>query len=436
MTYKDVNIFDLNYEYCSENLGLLNLPSENNPRKGILFRILSLIKGILRHGILEKANKHKIEKNSILFFVMANNEYNSIKPISEELPNSFVFGKDHFINGYPLGKIYLFSLIFIPIVFCKFLICKNAYHKRSFSYAFDGFCLAYSSVYVLKKYLFRLQPKNIIISNQLGCFHRSLAFVAKELKIQTTYMQHASVTEEYDNLNMFSTILLEGEDSLIKYQNNGTNNKKIFLIGMPKSDRCFSNVSEFTGIESIGICTNGMDDILIFSKLISYLKQKLPNLIISVRPHPADRRKQEWLNIATKYNCEFSDVSTIESFDFLRNMDLIVSGDSNIHLESALLNIPSIYFDPNSLKLDWYGFVKNNLVYYSSDIASIYNYILTISHSWQNIRSKAKYYVESVNTIFDGKSKELATKIIQGDKIESYFNISKNNYGNTIFRIK
>mgnify|MGYP003675556341 FL=1 len=431
MNFRDVNIFDLNYEYCSENLGLLNLPPENNPRKGIVFRILSLFKGILRYGIFRKASKHKIEKNSILFFVMANNEYNSIKPISEELPNSFVFGKDQFKNGYPLGKIYLFSLIFIPIVFWKFLFCRKAYHKRSFSYAFDGFCLAYSSAYVLKKYLLRLQPKNIIISNQLGCFHRSLAFIAKELNIETIYMQHASVTEGYDNLNMFSTILLEGEDSLNKYQNNGTKNKKIFLVGMPKSDRSFLNIKKFTGINTIGICTNGMDDILLFSKLISSLKEKYPNLKINVRPHPADRRKEDWLNIATKYDCGFSDVSTIESFDFLRNMDLIISGDSNIHLESALLNIPSIYFDPHSLNLDWYDFVKN-----ASDISSAHDFILTISFSGQNVRSKAKYYVESVNSIFDGNSKELATKIIQGDKIEKFFNIFTDNYSNIIFRIK
>lgn len=431
-----LDIYDLNYEYCSEELGILNSPSDNLPQKGVFFRILSLIKGIVLHGILRKVNKCTIDKNAILFFVMAKNEYNSIKPIYEELPHSFILGKDDFKNGYPLGKIYLLSLIFIPIVFWKFLFCKNTYHKKSFSYTFDGFCLSYSSIYVLKKYLLKLQPQKIIISNQLSCFHRCLAYVAKELDIETIYMQHASVTEKFDNLNVFSSLLLEGEDSLMKYQNNGTKNKRIFLIGMPKLDRCFSNISEFSGIESIGICTNGTDDILVFSKLISYLKQKSPNIKISIRPHPCDRRKLEWLNIAEKYRCEFSDASVIESFIFLNNMDLIVSGDSNIHLEAALLNIPSIYFDPQSLKLDWYGFLKNNLVYYASDIASVYNFILTISVSGLSIRNKAKYYVESVNSIFDGNSTKLATKIIQGGEIEEFFNIFTDNYNNTVFRIK
>lgn len=432
-----LDIFDLNFEYCDEKLGNLNIPKDSLPKKSIFIRIVSLLKGIYVHGVLKNKNKNsKISSNKILFFAIAQNEKNSVFPIVSKLPNSEIFGIDNFQNGYPLGKIYWFSLLFIPVVFYRYYICSNPYHKKSFSYTFDGFCIAYSSNYILKKYLLKLKPKKIVIANQLSCFHRSLAYVAKELNIETIYMQHASVTENFSNLNIFSSALLEGEDSLIKFQMNGTKDKKLYLVGMPKFDKYYSYISDFKGINSIGICTNGMDSLKDFSDLIYFLTQKIPNIQIYVRPHPADRRKIEWLELAKQNNCLFSDVLEVNSFSFFEYIDLIISGDSNIHLEAALLNLPSIYFDPLGYKLDWYGFAKNNLVFYASDFNDIYEYISKLTISGMGIRNRAKYYVETVSSSFDGKSTELALKIIQDENLNNCFIENRDNNNNTIYRVK
>lgn len=431
-----IDIYDLNFEYCNEKLGILYSSEANLPKRGILTRILSLFKGIIIHGILKKRDRFKLDYNKILFFAIAQNEKNSVSPLVLQLPNSEIFGNDNFQNGYPLGKIYWFSLLFIPVVFYRYLICTNPYHKQSFSYAFDGFCIAYSSNYILKKYLLKLNPKKIVIANQLSCFHRSLAYVAKELKIETIYMQHASVTENFSNLNIFSSALLEGEDSLTKFQSNGTKDKKLYLVGMPKFDKYYSHISDFKGIKSIGICTNGMDSLNDFSELIYFLTNKIPNVQIYVRPHPADRRKLEWLELAKQNNCLFSDVLEVNSFSFFENVDLIISGDSNIHLEAALLNLPSIYYDPCRHKLDWYGFAKNNLVFYACDFNDIYEYISKLTLSGMAIRNKAKYYVETVGSSFDGKSTELALKIIQDEDLKNYFKENSDNNNNTIYRVK
>lgn len=430
-----LDIYDINYEYCSEDLGILNLPPTNLPKKGVFLRVLSQLKGVIKYSLKLKKDKY-LEKDSVLFFVFAQNEINSVKSIISELPNSKLFGIDDYKNGYPIGKIYWYSLIFIPIVFYRFLICKNTYHKRAFSYAFDGFCIAYSSKYVLKKYLTAIQPSKIIIANQLSFFHRSLAYAAKELDIETVYIQHASITENFSNLNVFSSALLEGEDSLLKYQRNGTVEKDLFLIGMPKFDKYFSKVSKEREIKSLGICTNGMDDLQSYSSLITLIKEKCSEIKIIVRPHPADRRKQEWCDLATNSDCFFSDVSIVESFNFFEDVNLIIAGDSNIHLEAALLNIPSIYFDPLGKKIDWYGFSSNNLVYYAGNALDIINHIQNIGSDFPDTRNKTKFYSESVNTSFDGKSSKLAAIVLMGKSVNNVFDLQLDQSRNKVYRIK
>jgi hypothetical protein len=431
-----LDIYNLNFQLCNENYGELNSEKDNLPQKGILLRIFSLFKGIFVHSILKKTTNTRIENNLILFFTLADNEKKSILPLKLKLSNSEIFGIDNFQNGYPLGQIYWFSLFFIPIVFFRYLFCLNPYHRKSYKYAFDGFCIAYSSNLILNQYLLRNKPKKIIITNQLSVFHRVLAYKCIELNIETIYIQHASLTENFSNLNIFSKVLLEGEDSLLKTQICGTTNKELYLVGVPKFDEYFKYISYSKGIKSIGICTNGMDDIYTFSELISFLKVNFPWIQISVRPHPADRRRNDWKSISVKYDCFFSDVFKIDSFDFLKNHDLLISGNSNIHLEAVLLNLPSIYFDPRNKKLDFYGFSKNNLVFYASDFYSIKKNIFYCSLEDVNVRTKAKYYVETVGSLFDGKSTELAVKIIQDENVETYFKKYNDNNNNIIFRVK
>jgi hypothetical protein len=429
-----LDIFDINYEMCSEKLGILNLPPDNLPKKGVLLRILSLVKRVFFYGIKKRKNSI-IEKNSILFFTMAENEVLSIEDIAKKVRGSYIFGIDSYKNGYPAAQIYFFSLFFIPVVFFRKLICKNEYHKKSFSYNFDGFCIAYSSRYVLRRYLRRTNPKKIIIANQLSVHHRSLAIVAKELSIETIYIQHASITKNFSSLNIFSKSFLEGEDSLKKVQTNGTINTTIYLIGMPKFDRYFDKVKKDEIVSSLGICTNGMDDFCAYERLISYISLAMPDIKIILRSHPSDRRKDEWLKLSVTHNISFSDVKMVKSFDFFDDVNLIISGDSNIHLEAALLNIPSIYFDPLKSKIDWYGFLTNNLVYYAEDEREVVKHINSFKLFIPSTRKKVKFYVENVSTIFDGKSSGLASLIIEEKQNSIPFIHEIDNHGNNIFRL-
>ena len=358
-----------------------------------------------------------------------------MSPIRNKIENSYLLGQKKFRNDFPFYSSYLIAIFFIPVVFIKYLFCKDAYLKKSFTYAFDGFCLAYAFAITLPIWIRNIQPRKIIISNQLSVYHRSLAAATYKLGIETIFMQHASVTDNFPPLINYHTALLEGEDALDKYQKNGSKNLKIYLIGMPKFDYYYGILNKKSTVENIGICTNGMDDIDRFEKLINKISLLNDAKNIYLRPHPSDRRFEEWSKISKKYNIKFSNVRVVNSFDFIGKVDLVIAGDSNILLEAALMNVSCIYFDSFNSNHDWYGFKKNGLVDYFNNIDLLLIRVGELIIEKKTTRNIAKKYIETVNTSFEGRSSQLAANILNDlDMKDSFFSKNDDN-DNIVYKI-
>ena len=134
MNFKNFDIFDLNYEYCSNEFGILDTPKDNLPKKGILLRILSLVNATLSSILKYKKRDSFIPTKSILFFGLNNNEILPFSNILSLDDSHHLIGNDRYSNGFPIIRIYLTSLFFIPIVLFYFFITKdevkNARTKR------------------------------------------------------------------------------------------------------------------------------------------------------------------------------------------------------------------------------------------------------------------------------------------------------------------
>lgn len=367
---------------------------------------------------------------------MAKNEVDSMAPIQRQIDNSFMLGQKNYRQDFPFFKSYLLAVFFIPFVLLKYLSCKDPYIKKSYFYAFDSFCLAYALYLTIPPWLKKISPNKVIICNQLNVFHRSLAKYAHEKNIETVFMQHASVSDNFPPLTDYRTAFFEGEDTLHKYQNNESCNLQLYLIGMPKADESFNFINKTNQVKNVGICTNQLDDIKKYENLVKELSNMKRLINIYVRPHPSDRRFSEWSTISKKYDINFSNSKIVHSFDFLKSVDLIIAGDSNIHLEATLMNITSIYYDPLKADLDFYDFKKNGMVEYFDDIKSLSNRVELLISKRESNRIKARYYNDIINTNFDGKSTELAVSILCDQNLDDFFvsQIDKNN--NTIHRLK
>jgi hypothetical protein len=249
------------------------------------------------------------------------------------------------------------------------------------------------------------------MSNDHLVWHRTLRMAAQKNSIPVVYIQHASVTEKFPKLE-FDLSLLEGRDALDKYSKKGVNGE-VALIGMPKFDKYYSKINHSKSVKSIGFCTNIHDDESFIEKLCFEMKSAFSEKIIILRPHPGDQRFSFYQNLIDKFKIEFSDWKTENPFEFLQKVDVNVAGESSVHLEAALMNVIPIHYKMNNKFFDHYSYIKNGLIQNKFEESNdLVNFILSIRKNKPNIRDRAKNYVDTVNTQYDGKSTQKAVEII------------------------
>jgi hypothetical protein len=440
MIYRGIDIFDINYELSSEEFGLLHLSKNNLPRKGILTRIL-----ILLYHAAAKVSKSSsgltktIGTDPTLLFGLSKNELDVLHAIAPHIDNSYVIGDDTYNNGFPLRRIYLRSLLYIPVVLWHFITCRKPFYRKSFAYAFDYYCLSYATIYHVEKYLGTVRPANLVIANHAAFFHRIFNVLSARQGVRNIYIQHASLISNFPSLGNYEIALLEGEDSLQKLQNGRNRDLKVYLVGMAKLDVFIKNKKkeDVNKSKRIGICTNGLDSMELYQPLITRLKKEFADFEIIVRPHPADIRKEKWIELTKDNQVLFSDFGTTISFDFLGELDILIAGESNIHLEAACLNVPSVYFDTEGQCRDWYGFYKNGLVQYAGDVDQLITCVRDCIDHPKNVKKIAKFYIDSLKTPFEGRTSELAGMIISCEEEANHnFERTTDVYNNSILKLK
>lgn len=413
LSYK--KIIDLNYCNSSENVNLLSY-SSHLPKFGAIEQFFKFFKSMFGHLILGFHPLRLIApKRRIMFFYITKNNFDSLKPIANLLPNSvLITAYPKWKQGYliPMFFAYLFSLPFLPTLLC-YIYKSKGYQGKSFSSFFKQYWLTFGFYYFLRIYLRLTVPKAIVVANDHRPEPRTLVLVAQELKIATFYIQHASVSEKFPPLN-FDYALLEGKDSLSKYSKIGEIKSKVFLIGMAKFDKYFLEINKSVKLTKLGICTNKLDPLDKVSDLTRYLSKRFAAIELFLRPHPGKANKYKLFhqNLALRVSARYSDPETESTFVFLKKVDAIIACRSSILLEAALLNVYPIYYDYTNKKMDGYGYVRNNLADYVNNYKNLEVIIERLIRYKPYIRNRTKYYCETVGTENDGKSAELAKDII------------------------
>lgn len=282
------------------------------------------------------------------------------------------------------------------------------YGKKAFrymDYIFKGVGQYEASVQFLKKF----RPQYIVFANDHSIFPRAFLMAAKTLHIPTIYIQHASVTPYFPPLD-FDLNLLEGQATLDQYAANGALGGEVKFVGMPKFDPYINCRNTNKKVTRIGVCSNMMDDTKVVEAFLKNLSEVLPELTITFRPHPADTTSFV-LPKNVKHSTKEEPV-----FDFLQKQDLIIAGNTSIHLEAVLLNVVSVYYEYTPFKediRDMYRYCKNGLTPHALD----FEYLLQLIEKEKKeknteIHKKAVYYNAVVGTEYEGKSGELAVQYI------------------------
>ena len=409
-----LDIFELNYEFSSEKLGSAQtVPIRGFKSKPLYIHFILifyyLIRSALKHLLIRKK---RVDIKDILFFSVGIKHAWALNYVAKKVPKSCIIDPSEGLSEHlPPFKIRLYSLFFIPLVLKKYFNSRG-YERKSFHYVFDYYLLIYGSYIVFRSFFQKHPVKAIVVANHYSPKCTTFVKAARDENIKTFYIQHAQVGENFPSLN-FDYALLEGFDALEKYDSCGHSNTKVFLIGMPRIDPFISSINQKRKLRQLGICVNSVDTYYKVENVIKKLKCDFPTLNLILRPHPGDPDLKKWQETSSKYSLTYSNPLKEEAFAFLTKVDAIIVGDSSIALEAALLNVYPIYYDFPGLYLDYYTYIKNGLIdKHTNNYEDIRKWINELYQYKPDIRQRTKRYCDTVATIFDGKSSELAAKII------------------------
>lgn len=419
--YKSIflDIYDLNFSIGSETLGkkVSFLPKKGKARRSIIYHIgvffIHLLKS-LKH--ITRAFPLHRPRGKILFYACSKNQKDCLLPIEEKTSEALFVGgsvtSDLNVDiQFPLFFAHIISIFYFPVLLFHFYRARG-FRKESFFYHLDEYWLTYGYFTVSWLWLDYLAPGLLCFANDHSMPARMVAFVAKNKKITTLYIQHAAVTDQFPPL-IYDYALLEGMDSLQKYAKIGNSNARVYLIGKPKSDAYYPYISKNQHVNAVGISLGRRDQVDRVEKICKILRQAYPELEIWLRPHPGDKRQREWDRIAAAFGLKKSDSDTELSFDYLCKIDAMIAEYSNMLLEAVLLNVFPICCELSGAHTDWYGFAEQGLVEYFSDPHQVVRLVGELIIDKPSVRERAKFFCATIGTAYDGCSTTLALKIFK-----------------------
>lgn len=417
-----------NFLYFSKGIDLSYLKDRSVAAATCLFIVKSCYRIIYS---LYHLRRHWGTGGKVIFYGYSESNLHALQDIYKSTNAKACFVLERYMVAEPSCKLFpkglsaLFSLCMLPISLFDFWMVYrtlDTLHKAHFRRGADSLLDTYGRLLASKLWLKWSRPSAIVTS----CDHRyeDLIFfhLAQQKNIPTFYLQHASVNENFPPLSM-DYALLDGRDALEKYQGiNAESPTEIFLIGVPKFDKFKKDINNKEKVQRIGYALNGLEKLENVVPTCAELRNYYPDIELVVRPHPMLLNQAEfrtaYLAVEKKLK-ELPGVSVSDSrkqgvFEYLKEIDLLIAGDSNIHLEATLLNVYCIYYSDteNHAIRDWYGFIRNGLIDEARSVDHLINLIKNVVSEKPNVRYRAKRYCETVDTEMDGKSTSYAAAIL------------------------
>jgi hypothetical protein len=414
-----LDIWDINFFFSDPNAlewSLIQLESPKNRfRKGFFIQMFLFFSRMARcfyRLFIWKLEKNRIDK-PIVFLGLTKNQIDSLTPVYEKTKDFALIIDGTRNSNWNLLIIYAYlaSLFFFPFALKDF-ITSNGVNKKGIGYNLAFHWLTYGMYFVVRVLLHKIKIKAVVLANDHIMETRVVLKAAKDEEIITFYMQHASVTRVFPPLNV-NYALLEGSDALEHYEAAGLSNTEAFLIGSPRFDHYVESINTLKKLESLGVCVNLLDPYDRVINLLTALQTRFPEVLITLRIHPREKNRGVWEELSNLLAIGYSDSLREGVYDFLKKVDTIIAGNSNVHLDAAMLNVFPIYYDfPADRRKLYYSFLQKGLCNEVESISSACDLVEKLILCKPNIRKRAKEYIDTINSKFDGHSCELATRII------------------------
>ena len=353
----------------------------------------------------------------VLFYAPELNNQRAILPIVENMPSDkYTFWKS--TDDLPKREIFLRSLLLLPLFIYLYLRSGNEDRKLIGSFSWDF--MKASGVYkTLEKVLSRNpQLKMIVMASDQDIECRIMIDLAKKYHYKTLYVQHASVSEYFPALN-FTYSFLDGMESYEKYLRCGNVSGNVFLSGGTRFDM-FYKFKKVGKKYDVGIAYNDVDDLEVIMRLCMFIKDNYTSKII-VRPHVSFliNNPDYDFGIFTSQGFAVSNPLMEASYVFLSEIKVMVANESSIHLDAAIMGVPSIQYNMSKSEhlSDYYSYIKNGLTKACEDVSDI---VRLLSMGYTIPDKTIRYYNASCNSIVEGSVGKMIAEFIHKDIYESH----------------
>lgn len=375
-----------------------------------LARVLGYAGLRLVGNVLQPIRNRDEVRGKVWLYVVSANNYDALAFLAEARPDAvLVAGQaknigryNAVVNRLSLRRKLLYYWQF-PGAYLGLRRQVGPRATRFFDFIF--YAIGYYEVY--RRALRQHRPRAVVFSNDHNDDTRSLLLACRAEGVPTAYVQHASVSTNFPPLG-FDLSLLEGQDALDKYRLCGPIAGRVALVGMPKADAYLGRRNTAPTVRRVGLACNIHDPLPALSDTLVYLSRELPELTLTLRPHPSDGRDFGPLRQLLP-GLHWSDAREENVFDFLLRQDALVAADTSTHLEAVMLNVASIYFRfaINPLTDDYYGYAARGLVERADTPAALAETLRRYArHKPADLYQRANYYNATLGTPDEGHSRE------------------------------
>ena len=343
----------------------------------------------------------------ILFLAPSINNKKSIQSIYEVLSDDQYELWGRLNKNLPMLRIYFKSLFYLPL-FQKVYNTSSKEDKALIRHFYADFMSTRAFFDVIDDIMGKSNALQLIVMSNDHCLEsRCIIETAARYNKKTLYVQHASISDKFPPLH-FTYSFLDGLDSYQKYKKIGDIEGNVFLSGSPRFDE-IATIAKNNDLYDVGIALNALDNLNKVKELCLYISIHFSKKII-VRPHPSIWKsfdsyffKEEGIAISNSTN--------ESSFAFLSKIKVMIANESSIHLDAALMGIPSILFNFNSsVIIDWYSFIKNGLITVANSNEEI---VEKLSIGIQLPENIIRLYNAAFHTPYEGKVGKLIAQFIK-----------------------
>ncbi|HVK99655.1 MAG TPA: hypothetical protein VM553_07585, partial [Dongiaceae bacterium] len=363
---------------------LRNLPhlTRTPPRlHGMVRRLLWFFYGVLKGLTWRASPQVPTQKIDVLVYAKSINQMHSLNATIDELRNKQIGVlaiADPELMRHPEHRgryvpcrlgwwVELKALLVLIVRFRSLYRDLKKEHPAALEWYIDIFCRVYGYLVYFHWLLRKTKPQFVMTANDHIVPNRCMMAVAHHLGIKTVYLQHASVSSYFPALRV-NYAFLDGECALKAYEACESNQPPwlrmvpmptVFLSGQKKQLQ-----RQMVPVKSeVGLAINALDDAAVVIDLVQAIARH--GITICLRWHPGQKEKYtaQYVDILSNVpGVRLSNPKQEDVAKFLSGVNCLVAGNSSIHLEASLLDVPCIYFEITpSDKPDYYGYVRNGL---------------------------------------------------------------------------